>query len=86
MQNLLSKTNGKIVGDLMTPAPVVVRESTNLEDAARFWPLCFILAYHSSFFSSMLNKLGTTKLKMYFLVACQNTTRDKVSPPACGGW
>ncbi|KAL8117648.1 CBS domain-containing protein CBSX1, chloroplastic-like [Apium graveolens] len=35
VQNLLSKTNGKLVGDLMTPAPVVVRESTNLEDAAR---------------------------------------------------
>ena len=33
---MLSKTNGKLVGDLMTPAPVVVRESTNLEDAARF--------------------------------------------------
>lgn len=36
VQNLLSKTNGKLVGDLMTPAPVVVRESTNLEDAARY--------------------------------------------------
>ncbi|CAK9159436.1 unnamed protein product [Ilex paraguariensis] len=35
VQNLLSKTNGKVVGDLMTPAPLVVRESTNLEDAAR---------------------------------------------------
>lgn len=34
VQNLLSKTNGKMVGDLMTPAPIVVRESTNLEDAA----------------------------------------------------
>lgn len=36
VQKLLSKTNGKLVGDLMTTAPVVVRESTNLEDAARF--------------------------------------------------
>ncbi|KAL2531844.1 CBS domain-containing protein CBSX1 [Abeliophyllum distichum] len=35
VQNLLSKTNGKMIGDLMTPAPVVVCESTNLEDAAR---------------------------------------------------
>ncbi|KAF3438989.1 hypothetical protein FNV43_RR17264 [Rhamnella rubrinervis] len=35
VQKLLSKTNGKLVGDLMTPAPVVVREVTNLEDAAR---------------------------------------------------
>ncbi|CAH2049160.1 unnamed protein product [Thlaspi arvense] len=35
VQRLLSKTNGQVVGDLMTPAPVVVRESTNLEDAAR---------------------------------------------------
>ncbi|XP_047955823.1 CBS domain-containing protein CBSX1, chloroplastic isoform X2 [Salvia hispanica] len=35
VQNLLTKTNGQVVGDLMTPAPVVVGESTNLEDAAR---------------------------------------------------
>ncbi|TXG64272.1 hypothetical protein EZV62_011266 [Acer yangbiense] len=35
IQRLLSKTNGKVVGDLMTPAPLVVRETTNLEDAAR---------------------------------------------------
>lgn len=35
IQKLLSKTNGKVVGDLMTSAPLVVRESTNLEDAAR---------------------------------------------------
>ncbi|XP_044496508.1 CBS domain-containing protein CBSX1, chloroplastic-like isoform X6 [Mangifera indica] len=34
-KKLLSKTNGKVIGDLMTPAPVVVRETTNLEDAAR---------------------------------------------------
>ncbi|KAK0581128.1 hypothetical protein LWI29_010303 [Acer saccharum] len=35
IQRLLSKTNGKVVGDLMTSAPLVVRETTNLEDAAR---------------------------------------------------
>ncbi|KAI9128135.1 hypothetical protein K1719_001128 [Acacia pycnantha] len=35
IQKLLEKTNGKIVGDLMTPTPLVVHESTNLEDAAR---------------------------------------------------
>ncbi|KAI4294780.1 hypothetical protein MLD38_040890 [Melastoma candidum] len=35
VQKLLSKTNGQVVGDVMTPAPVVLRESTNLEDAAR---------------------------------------------------
>lgn len=35
VQKLLSKTNGQVVGDVMTPAPVVVRESTNLEDVAR---------------------------------------------------
>ncbi|XP_048336898.2 CBS domain-containing protein CBSX1, chloroplastic [Ziziphus jujuba] len=35
IQKLLSKTNGKVVGDLMTTAPLVVRETTNLEDAAR---------------------------------------------------
>ncbi|KAL6277631.1 hypothetical protein ACE6H2_021232 [Prunus campanulata] len=35
VQNLLSKTNGQVVGDLMTPAPVVVSETTNLENVAR---------------------------------------------------
>lgn len=35
IQKLLSKTNGKVVGDLMTPAPLTVMETTNLEDAAR---------------------------------------------------
>ena len=35
IQRLLSKTNGKVVGDLMTSAPLVVHETTNLEDAAR---------------------------------------------------
>lgn len=38
IQKLLSKTNGKVVGDLMTPSPLVVHESTSLEDAARY---CF---------------------------------------------
>ena len=36
IQKLLSKTNGKVVGDLMTPTPLVVHEWTNLEDAARY--------------------------------------------------
>ncbi|XP_043711887.1 CBS domain-containing protein CBSX1, chloroplastic-like [Telopea speciosissima] len=35
IQKLLSKTNGKVIGDVMTSAPHVVRETTNLEDAAR---------------------------------------------------
>ncbi|KAK4776550.1 hypothetical protein SAY86_005238 [Trapa natans] len=35
IQRLVSKTHGKVVGDLMTPAPLVVRETTNIEDAAR---------------------------------------------------
>ncbi|OWM79211.1 hypothetical protein CDL15_Pgr003383 [Punica granatum] len=35
IQRLLNKTHGKVIGDLMTPAPLVVRETTNLEDAAR---------------------------------------------------
>lgn len=35
IQKLLAKTKGKVVGDVMTPAPVVVHETTNLEDAAR---------------------------------------------------
>lgn len=35
IQKLLIKTNGKTVGDVMTPSPLVVREQTNLEDAAK---------------------------------------------------
>ncbi|XP_047976865.1 CBS domain-containing protein CBSX1, chloroplastic-like [Salvia hispanica] len=35
VQKLLGKTKGKVVGDVMTPTPLVVRENTNLEDAAR---------------------------------------------------
>ncbi|KAK7252021.1 hypothetical protein RIF29_35694 [Crotalaria pallida] len=35
IQKLLSKTNGKVVGDLMTPTPLVVHEWTSLEEAAR---------------------------------------------------
>lgn len=35
IQRLLGKNDGKVVGDLMTPAPLVVRETTNLEDAVR---------------------------------------------------
>ncbi|KAK7348753.1 hypothetical protein VNO80_23408 [Phaseolus coccineus] len=35
IQKLLSKTNGQVVGDLMTPTPLVVHESTSLEEAAR---------------------------------------------------
>ncbi|KAJ7967483.1 CBS domain-containing protein CBSX1, chloroplastic-like [Quillaja saponaria] len=43
IQKLLSKTNGKVVGDLMTPSPLVVNESTNLEEAAR---LLLVTKYH----------------------------------------
>lgn len=35
IQKLLSKTNGRTIGEVMTPAPLVVRETTNLEDVAR---------------------------------------------------
>ncbi|XP_077224809.1 CBS domain-containing protein CBSX1, chloroplastic-like [Tasmannia lanceolata] len=35
IQRLLSKINGKVIADVMTPAPLVVRKTTNLEDAAR---------------------------------------------------
>lgn len=41
IQQLLSKTNGKVVGDLMTTVPLAVREATNLEDAVRYLPLYF---------------------------------------------
>ena len=36
IQKLLIKTNGQVIGDVMTPSPLVVRELTNLEDAARY--------------------------------------------------
>ncbi|OAE23420.1 hypothetical protein AXG93_961s1140 [Marchantia polymorpha subsp. ruderalis] len=35
IQVLLNKTHGKTVGELMSPSPLVVRELTNIEDAAR---------------------------------------------------
>ncbi|RWR77579.1 CBS domain-containing protein CBSX1, chloroplastic [Cinnamomum micranthum f. kanehirae] len=35
IQKLLSKTNGKVIGEVMTPAPLVVHETSNLEDVAR---------------------------------------------------
>ncbi|KAK6916415.1 CBS domain [Dillenia turbinata] len=35
IRKLLTKTNGKVIGDLMTPAPLFVCETTFLEDAAR---------------------------------------------------
>ncbi|KAJ9551862.1 hypothetical protein OSB04_015907 [Centaurea solstitialis] len=35
IQKLLGKTDGKVVGDLMTPAPLVVHETTNFEEAVR---------------------------------------------------
>ncbi|XP_002964488.2 CBS domain-containing protein CBSX1, chloroplastic isoform X4 [Selaginella moellendorffii] len=35
IQHLLTKTQGKTVGDLMTPSPLVVRVDMNIEDAAR---------------------------------------------------
>ncbi|KAL2634678.1 hypothetical protein R1flu_006157 [Riccia fluitans] len=35
IQVLLNKTHGKTVGELMSPSPLVVREMTNIEDAAR---------------------------------------------------
>lgn len=35
LQKLISKTQGKTVGEVMTPSPIVVRSMTNLEDAAR---------------------------------------------------
>ncbi|KAL2477277.1 CBS domain-containing protein CBSX1 [Forsythia ovata] len=43
IQKLLNKTYGKVVGDLMTAAPLVVRENTNLEDAVR---LLLMTKYH----------------------------------------
>lgn len=46
VQKLLGKTNGKVIGDVMTSAPLVVRETTNLEDAARFYLFNHLLNSH----------------------------------------
>lgn len=50
IQKLLSKTNGKVIGDVMTPAPLVVRENTNLEDVVRYltfsFPFCIDLDFN----------------------------------------
>ncbi|KAL6854547.1 hypothetical protein ACP4OV_019109 [Aristida adscensionis] len=35
IQRLLSKTNGKVIGDVMTSSPLAVRENTNLDAATR---------------------------------------------------
>lgn len=35
IQRLLSKTNGKVIGDVMTSSPLAVRKNTNLDAAAR---------------------------------------------------
>ncbi|KAJ1289062.1 hypothetical protein BS78_02G136300 [Paspalum vaginatum] len=35
IQRLLSKTNGQVIGDVMTSSPLVVRENTNLDAATR---------------------------------------------------
>ncbi|CAN6203928.1 unnamed protein product [Urochloa humidicola] len=35
IQILLSKTNGKVIGDVMTSSPIAVRENTNLDAATR---------------------------------------------------
>ena len=51
LQKLLGKTDGKVVGDLMTPAPLVVRETTNLEDAVRYERAnLFFWSVHSNMF------------------------------------
>ena len=36
IQKLLNKTSGRVIGDVMTPKPLVVRETTNLDAAARY--------------------------------------------------
>lgn len=35
IQRLLSKTNGKVIADVMTSSPLAVRENTNLDAATR---------------------------------------------------
>jgi len=35
IQRLLSKTNGKVIGDVMTSSPLAVRTNTNLDAATR---------------------------------------------------
>lgn len=72
---LLNKTNGKVVGDLMTPAPVVVRETTNLEDAAKYSRPSF-----SFFFLSKLIFLNIPfTMFMFILIICgKKITSDLV--------
>jgi len=65
IQNLLSKTNGKVVGEVMTPAPLVIQETTNLEDAARFYTLqwhCAIYLYLSVWTEFKLSSLHNCRL------------------------
>lgn len=71
LQKLISKTHGKVVGDLMTPSPLVVRDSTNLEDAARFllltplyvFPLHYLWKQHFSNHRSVSRLLLETKFR-----------------------
>ena len=48
IQKLLSKTNGQVIGDLMTPAPLVVHETTNLEEAARSFSISLFNFLHQA--------------------------------------
>ena len=71
---LLNKTNGKVVGDLMTPAPVVVRETTNLEDSVRYGSPFFLF-----FFSKLIFLNIPFTLFMFILISCgQKLTSDLV--------
>jgi hypothetical protein len=72
---LLNKTNGKVVGDLMTPAPVVVRETTNLEDSVRYSSPSFFLF----FFSKLIFLNIPFTLFMFILTSCgKKLTSDLV--------
>lgn len=52
IQKLLSKTNGKVISDVMTTAPLVVRENTNLEDAVRYLAFFLFMLIQISLISS----------------------------------
>ncbi|KAL7225532.1 hypothetical protein ACSBR1_020826 [Camellia fascicularis] len=57
-----SKTHGKVVGDLMTPAPLLVCETTNLEDAVR----CLLLFFFHIHQPKLVNLLKARGEKCFY--------------------
>lgn len=79
VQKLLSKTNGKVIADVMTPAPLVVRETTNLEDAARLSHLLLNL-----FPNYLPTHFSTSITKHPCVLHCQIAIGNKIPSSPCG--